>query len=488
MLGMLFATSEINKNPNLLPNMTLGLKVFDSCMWETRALEGIIDLLTGGEEPVPNFICQSSPTLLGVIGGLTSSASMTMAHILKPYRFPQISYASQHSKLSDKNLFPSFLRTVPSQSPQSLVFAQLVKHFNWTWIGLLASDSDVCYMMIKGVKEEAERLGICVSFWEKLSDSYSKERLRAIAETIRRSSAQVIICDCYSNDLNALLHHLSYMKQTDKIWILSTGFTISATYFPAQSWRLLNGSLVLVLHTPEIYGFKNFLESLHPLKDSEDIFIKTFWEVAFDCRWPVNDSSLIAVLEEAGDDKLRCTGVELVEDVNSMFVLYDMGLTYHIYLAVYALARALQDLISCTPGRGPFQNSSCAELSHLKLWQMLPYVRSVRFNTSGGEEIFFDENGDVPAVFDFVNLQIFSDGTDRLVQVGTFDSNAHDGEQMKLKMDEMMWSTGHIQVPSSFCSESCPPGFRQSVRKGQPSCCFDCVPCPAGEISNMTDF
>ncbi|XP_063808801.1 vomeronasal type-2 receptor 26-like [Pseudophryne corroboree] len=41
--------------------------------------------------------------------------------------------------------------------------------------------------------------------------------------------------------------------------------------------------------------------------------------------------------------------------------------------------------------------------------------------------------------------------------------------------------------PRSVCTENCKSGFRKSVRKGEPVCCYDCVPCSAGEISNMTD-
>ncbi|XP_078496210.1 vomeronasal type-2 receptor 116-like [Lissotriton helveticus] len=118
---------------------------------------------------------------------------------------------------------------------------------------------------------------------------------------------------------------------------------------------------------------------------------------------------------------------------------------------------------------------------------MLHYVRSVRFNTSSGEDIFFDENGDVPAVFDFINIQISSEGSMRLVKVVTCDSSAPEGRQIRIEEDAMMWNTGDNQAPSSFCSESCLPGFRQSARKGWPVCCFDCVSCSAGEISNETE-
>ena len=38
----------------------------------------------------------------------------------------------------------------------------------------------------------------------------------------------------------------------------------------------------------------------------------------------------------------------------------------------------------------------------------------------------------------------------------------------------------------SICSTPCPAGTRKAVQKGRPECCFDCVRCPGGEISNET--
>nr|XP_033771500.1 vomeronasal type-2 receptor 26-like [Geotrypetes seraphini] len=42
--------------------------------------------------------------------------------------------------------------------------------------------------------------------------------------------------------------------------------------------------------------------------------------------------------------------------------------------------------------------------------------------------------------------------------------------------------------PQSKCSQSCPPGFRKSTSKEKPVCCYDCIPCPEGEISSQSDM
>eukprot|EP00079_Xenopus_tropicalis_P032607 XP_017946378.1 PREDICTED: vomeronasal type-2 receptor 26-like [Xenopus tropicalis] len=43
------------------------------------------------------------------------------------------------------------------------------------------------------------------------------------------------------------------------------------------------------------------------------------------------------------------------------------------------------------------------------------------------------------------------------------------------------------QIPISQCSDSCLPGYRKMPIPGGQSCCYNCVPCSEGEISNITD-
>ncbi|XP_072007297.1 vomeronasal type-2 receptor 26-like [Engystomops pustulosus] len=42
-------------------------------------------------------------------------------------------------------------------------------------------------------------------------------------------------------------------------------------------------------------------------------------------------------------------------------------------------------------------------------------------------------------------------------------------------------------MPRSRCNDRCPPGFRKAPNGGFHVCCYDCVPCAEGEVSNTTD-
>ncbi|EGV93557.1 Vomeronasal type-2 receptor 1 [Cricetulus griseus] len=39
------------------------------------------------------------------------------------------------------------------------------------------------------------------------------------------------------------------------------------------------------------------------------------------------------------------------------------------------------------------------------------------------------------------------------------------------------------ELPDSVCTKLCPPGTRKGIRQGQPICCFDCIPCADGYVS-----
>ncbi|XP_051778477.1 extracellular calcium-sensing receptor-like [Erpetoichthys calabaricus] len=119
--------------------------------------------------------------------------------------------------------------------------------------------------------------------------------------------------------------------------------------------------------------------------------------------------------------------------------------------------------------------------------QLLHYLKQVNFINNLGERVAFDENGDALPTYDIINWQPAGDGTVISKTIGVYDYLATDGQQLLLKEDAIFWNFNPTTIPESVCSKSCMPGTRKATRKGQPVCCFDCVPCADGEISSETD-
>ena len=90
---MAYAIDEINRNPILLPNVTLGYNLYDNCMTHGVEFRAALTLVSGRED---HFLldesCVGSPPVLGIVGPATSSSSIALSRILGLYRVPMVSF------------------------------------------------------------------------------------------------------------------------------------------------------------------------------------------------------------------------------------------------------------------------------------------------------------------------------------------------------------------------------------------------------------
>ncbi|XP_078515281.1 vomeronasal type-2 receptor 1-like [Lissotriton helveticus] len=441
---MEFAIEEINSNPDLLPNITLGLWILDTCMSQTRALRGVLDLLSGMQRAVPGYYCQPRSMPAGVIGELESSISGPMARILGRYHFPQISYGSSLATLSDKLQYPSFMRTVPANSLQITALARLMKHFGWTWIAVLTSDDEVGVQGGQDLKRGIEYNGGCVAFMDKIHLSYSPEKILSLVETLQDYNVKVIIIHSSEVHTKMFLETLASQNVTDKVLVFTESFTLTPGLFRKEAWRIFNGSIALSPRAMDMPGFEQHLHRLHPSRAPADIFIKIFWEKVFKCKWQGLNDIEPAVSEGDGERPETCSGNETLGSLDTTFFeMSDLSFTYHTYLAVYAFANALHSLKSCTIGQGPFSNRSCGNINDLRPWQVFHYVKNSNFQMRNGNNISFEANGDAPGAYDIRNAQMHTPDEVQLVKVGYFDPGQ--GEEVHVNMSTILWSKGSQQ-------------------------------------------
>ncbi|KAK3540045.1 hypothetical protein QTP70_023816 [Hemibagrus guttatus] len=151
MEAMLYALDQINSDPELLPNITLGARILDTCSRDTYALEQSLTFVqaliqkdtsdircSNGEQP----IIRKPERVVGVIGASASSVSIMVANVLRLFEIPQISYASTAPELSDNNRYDFFSRVVPPDSYQAQAMVDIVKALGWNYVSTLASEGN----------------------------------------------------------------------------------------------------------------------------------------------------------------------------------------------------------------------------------------------------------------------------------------------------------------------------------------------------------
>uniref|UniRef100_A0A3Q3B6E3 Extracellular calcium-sensing receptor-like n=1 Tax=Kryptolebias marmoratus TaxID=37003 RepID=A0A3Q3B6E3_KRYMA len=319
---MRFAIEEINNSTDLLPGISLGYSIHDTCGSIARSVKVALALNNGNDN--------------------VSSNSEESCN-----RRAQISHFATCACLSDKSKYPSFLRTVPSDYYQSRALAQLVKHFGWTWVGAVRTNDDYGNNGMATFTETAEQLGICLEYSVAFFRTDPSEKIQNIIELIKASTSKVIVAFLSHMDMDVLIHKLSNHNLTGYQWVGSESWIFDSQIAAMDKNHILDGAIGLSIPKAHVSALKDFMFHVKPLISSNNDLFTEFWEALFSCKFKQSQSEEI---------QTECTGHEDLTDVQNSFT--DMSLMpifNNVYKGVYAVAHALHNIFEfcsekCPPG------------------------------------------------------------------------------------------------------------------------------------------
>uniref|UniRef100_A0A672Z5T8 G-protein coupled receptors family 3 profile domain-containing protein n=1 Tax=Sphaeramia orbicularis TaxID=375764 RepID=A0A672Z5T8_9TELE len=482
-MTMAFTIEEINRNVHLLPNVTLGYSLYDNCGALVIGFSSALSLASGREE---QFLlqenCTGTPPVLGIVGDHYSTFSIAISNVLGLYKMPIVSYFATCTCLNDRQRFPSFFRTIPPDSFQVRAMIQVLKHFGWTWVGLLVSDDDYGLHVAQSFQSDLAQSGAgCLAYLEVLPWDSDPGELRGIVHLIKTSTARVVMVFAHEIHMIHLMEEVGIKNVTGLQWMASEAWVSATVLQTPHLMPYLGGTLGTAIRHGDIAGLREFLLNIQPNQDHSNNGKSMFWEHTFQCKFAPPP---VGWVETGGT---LCTGQEDLENMETEFLdVSNLGPEYNVYKAVYALAYALDDMFHCEPGRGPFGGNSCANLKRIEPWQLVHYLQKINFTTPFGDQVSFDGNGNVLPIYDILNWLWLPDGQTVVQNVGVVKETAR-GEELILDKDKIFWNFESKTTPQSVCSDSCRPGTRMARKKGQPVCCFDCIPCSEGLISSKQD-
>ncbi|KAG6539427.1 type-2 vomeronasal receptor [Crotalus adamanteus] len=463
-----FAIQLVNKNPQLLHNLTLGYNIHDNYLNTLGTSDALLGMLSTGEANVPNYSCGREDNLLAVLDGALRDISMQMSVLLGTYKVPQISDKIASEALSDKSQFPFFHPMLPKEGFHYPQIVQLLLHFRWTMIGLFASDTENGEHFMRTFTPILMRNGICVVISQRFSTTGHIRPLRDAFTKWRQVNVFVHFIEHVPLLERIFPFHVTFIRLLGpiegKVWII----TVLGEYFMGKH------RLFRYVHSVSTLAFQ---EKEQPEDDAfkidifaDPLFKDKYFHCSFSkCAFSVNAQK-------------RCNQKALLE-TQAKRNRRQISNKPRVYSVIKTLAGVLKSAYSSRSRRRRTVGKERLETPKLQAWQFHPFLEKNEFCNLSQKKLYLDHNGDVTADLDIISWVVLHMKYSIKEQLGSFKRQSLVINQDALSRLQML----NKSLPQSKCVVNCHPGFVKRAREGEPVCCYDCVPCPEGTISTQKD-
>jgi len=168
---MRYAVRNTNANSKIFPKMNIGIIVICTCNNPAVIQRKLYNLERDGLTLLNGTAINVAGRILGFVGDIGSSITISMAEVLTRLNHVLISYASTSPSLSNRDAFPYFLRVVPSNSDQVKIMVKLLKQLGSNYIQIVYSKETYGEEGRDNVIQEAADAGICVEQTVEVTES-----------------------------------------------------------------------------------------------------------------------------------------------------------------------------------------------------------------------------------------------------------------------------------------------------------------------------
>jgi len=484
--AMLFALDLINADTQLLPGLEIGYDIRDTCGRENVGLDEVIGLIiTGGQVEVES--CQPATTSMnenitstlatfGLVGAASSSVSIPVANLGRLFQVPQVSYSSSSRVLSDRNRYTYFYRTIPPDDFQVRAIVDLLLYFNWTYVSIIFSRDAYGQPAIDELRTLAGQFGVCLDLEAGINNDATGADYLNIVDSLNASQANVVVL--FATQIKAVRMLSAVANST-----VRTRFT----WIGSDSWAGLGATLAGVSETiagyygvqpltqfvPEI---ETYLSNLTIDSNRRNSWFPEMYAVFAQCELNITCNT---------------NG-----NLTSAPAYRQSSVPARVIDAVFSLAHALNNFLAenCDqPLIWNRANQTCnGQMRDFNGATLLEYLSNVTFTSPSQNNVSFDEQGNVAAMYQIVNYQRrnVSGGNEyQLENIGTWSSSfTNESSLGTLQIDSPVVQHfgidefGNNIYERTFSQCACQAGeYRQLVG---PNCCGRCDPCLGQTFSN----
>ncbi|DAA21251.1 TPA: taste receptor, type 1, member 3-like [Bos taurus] len=267
-LAVMMAVEEINNAPTLLPGLRLGYDLFDTCSEPVVAMKpSLVFMAKAGSRSIGAYCdyTQYQPRVLAVIGPHSSEVALVTGKFFSFFLMPQVSYGATTDRLSNRETFPSFFRTVPSDRVQATAMVELLRGLHWNWVAAVGSDDEYGRQGLGLFSSLANAKGICIAYEGLMplprAGGTRLGSVQSLLHQVNHSSVQVVVVFSSAQATYSLFSYSIRYRLSPKVWVASEAWLTSSLVMTLPGMDRVGTVLGFLHQGAEMPEFRSYVQT-----------------------------------------------------------------------------------------------------------------------------------------------------------------------------------------------------------------------------------